>query len=392
MNSGTRKVRDTFRTIRKPRPIVVTILILTGMTLVSSLAYVQGIPVDAQLAATIVTPSVTGSVNILKPGQEAFWSGITGLPVPLTSSATYGGSTKTVTIKMANNGTYLLILATWSDPTQSRTNRPIIENETYGGLFYANTTYYYEDRIVFWWNLDQSVGPAPCMTEAAFGHGEGQALNQETGNLWHWKGARTDLNGTLFGQLKYGSGPNKGQTITPTNSYADNEFINSTGHYQLGWDQYPTAASPGNFTIGSDDNGVPYNTFMVAAHGVYDSSSHTWTWVAARPLTVTPTLHDVQFTGGNTYYFAVGIWDGGPIPIPAGTAAPAGWQYYGENEETKSISSWFTMQTAAPTDFTLYYVVGGVAAAAVVAGLAVFMIRKRKPAMKMPSGQVTSQH
>jgi hypothetical protein len=312
------------------------------LVLLSSATYFQGIPVGAQLSANIVAPRVTGSVDLQNPGQEVFWNQIAPTQIPLTSSNDFGGATKMVTVRMASNGTHILVYATWSDPTESRVGHNTIEEESYPGLFYANSTYAYEDRIVFWWSMDQNPGPPPCMQKSAYGHGEGESL-AGTGNLWHWKGSRTDSLGASFGKLKYGSGPNKGKPLIPSQSYADNEFINTTGHYQLGWDQYPTAAVPGNFTIGEGENSISYNTFLVAAHGVYDSSTHTYKWVAARALTTTPTLHTVQFSADKTYYFAVAVFDGGPIPIPTTVPHPTGWSFYGENEETKSISSWFTM-------------------------------------------------
>jgi len=307
------------------------------LVLLSSAAYFRGVPVGAQLSANVVAPVITGSVNLQNPGQEAFWNQIAATQIPLTSSSDFGGATKFVTVKMANNGTHLLVYATWSDPTESRVNHNVIEDESYPGLFYANSTFAYEDRVAFWWSLDQTPGPPPCMQKSDYGHGEGESL-AGTGNLWHWKGARTDSSGVSYGKLKYGSGPNKGKVLIPAHSFADNEFINKTGHYQLGWDQYPT-----DFTVGEGENNIPYNTFLVAAHGAYDSSANAYRWVAARTLTTTPALHTVQFASEKTVYFAVAAYDGGPIPIPSTVPHPAGWTFYGENEETKSISSWYTM-------------------------------------------------
>lgn len=365
------------------------------LTAASSAAYFFQVPVIGQLYSNMTAPLVQGGIDLSNPGGESFWSGITGAAIPLAPSIAYqngigyGGMVSSITVKMAMNQTHILVYATWSDPTQSRSGKGVcyvladdnitaherdcLENESYSGLFYTNSTYAYEDRLVFWWNLDPTPGPAPCMEESGFGLGEGRSLGG-TGNLWHWKAGRTDSLGGQYGKLKYGGYPNAtnhwggtfgvggplvGQTITPPHSYADNEFIDTTGHYQLGWDQYPTKANPGNFTIGfADDIHQVYDTFLVAAHGVYDSSAQMWKWVAARPLTTTPSLHIVQFQPGQTYNFAVAVFDGGPIPIPAGLPHPSTiqqlesngwspsvslpWTMYGENEETKSISTWYT--------------------------------------------------
>lgn len=331
-------IRQTTRFRRFALPAALVMILI----LVSSTAYYRGATVDAALAPNIVASTITGAVDANNTGHEPFWNQITGMQIPLTATNDYGGATKSVTVKMANNGTHILVYATWGDPTSSRTKNDVVEQDAYPALFYANASFYYEDRIVIWWSLSQNPGPPPCMQKSAYGHGEGESL-AGTGNLWHWKGARTDTLGGSYGKLKFASGPNKGQLITPPHSFAANEFINTTGHYQLGWDQYPTATAPGNFTVGFAENNIPYNTYVVYAHGVYDPVSHTYTWEAARSLHTTPALHMVQFNSGASYNFAVAIFDGGPIPIPAAVAHPAGWSYYGENEETKSISAWNTM-------------------------------------------------
>lgn len=337
------------RRLQARASLIFTSILVIVLLVLSTTAFFLQVPVGAQLSANLVASNIEGPIDLSQPGREAFWSQITGAAIPLTSSNSYGGTTKSILVKMANNGTDILVYATWTDPTESRLNRPMIEDEKYGGLFYANQTYSYEDRVVFWWSLDSSPGPPPCMTEAATGHGEGQSL-AGTGNMWHWKSARTDDQGTLWGKLKYGSGPNNGLTMPYLHSYADNEFINTTGHFQLGYDQYPDS-----FTIGFDPNHASYETYLISAHGAYDSSSHMWKWVAARKLTSTPSLFVQQFSPGKVYYFAVAIFDGGPIPIPQGVDHPAEWTMYGENGETKSISSWYTMalgQAAATTSTT----------------------------------------
>jgi hypothetical protein len=341
---------ENFKVIEKMRMkahsvlVMICVIVIVAST-VSSAAFFLQIPVGAQLSANMLAPYVQGSIDLNNPGGEGFWSQLTGAQIPLTASNAYGGNVKSILVKFAVNGSDILVYATWTDPTESRLNKPVIEEEQYGGLFYANQTYNYEDRIVFWWSLDSTPGPPPCMTKSAEGHGEGESL-AGTGNLWHWKSARTDNQGTLWGKLEYGSGPNKGQVMPYSHSYLDNEFINTTGHYQLGYDQYPDS-----FTMGSDPNRAAYDTYLVSAHGVYDSSSHMWKWVAARKLVTTPSLFVQQFAPGRLYYFSVAVFDGGPIPIPQGVDHPAGWTMYGENEETKSISSWLTMaiSSGAPT-------------------------------------------
>jgi hypothetical protein len=343
--------------------VAFTIIIVFVSALISSGAFFLQVPVGAQLSPNLMATKVDGSIDLSRPGGESFWSQVTGAEIPLTSSNNYGGQIKSVLIKLANNGTDILAYATWKDPTESRLNYAPIESDKYKGLIYANTTYFYEDRIVFWWSLDANPGPPPCMTDAASGKGEGRSL-AGTGNLWHWKASRTDTAGIAWGKLKYGSGSNIGKAMPYLHSYLANEFINNTGHYQLGYDQYPDS-----FTVGLAENRIPYDTYLVSAHGVYDSSSHVWSWVAARKLTTTPTLHTQQFTPGKSYYFAVAVYDGGPIPIPQNVEHPTGWTMYGENGETKSISSWYTMAISSGGAVTTGATVGTTATVTATTGI-----------------------
>ncbi len=396
--------------------------LIIGLMLLSTSAFFFQVPVTTQVYANVGGQLVQGTVDLNNPGSEPFWSSITGAVIPLTPSIPYqsqngtlvgyGGMVSSITVKIATNQTHIFVYASWADPTESRSGNPMcfiisnnkecLEDERFPGLFYTNSTYAYEDRLVFWWSLDSTPGPPPCMTDTATGlTGEGRSL-AGTGNLWHWKAGRTDSLGARYGTLKYGSGPNKGQIITPPHSYAANEFINQTGHYVLGWDQYPTPVNPGNFTIGFADNiHQQYDPYLVSAHGVYDSTNHIWKWEAARLLTTNPSLHIIQFQPGQTYYFAVAAFDGGPIPIPAGLAHPAtepiwggAFTMMGENEETKSISSWFTATLGTPSatnSTSSTYAFGsletaalvslGMLAAGFVAGVVVFtkVVRPRRP-------------
>src|SRR5271169_4399859 len=86
------------------------------LILLSSGAYFQGVPVAAATAPDIVAPTVTGAINVQNPGSEAFWNQLTPIVVPLTATDNYGGGVASVSIKIATNGTHILMSATWSDP------------------------------------------------------------------------------------------------------------------------------------------------------------------------------------------------------------------------------------------------------------------------------------
>jgi len=317
-------------------PILAVVMILV---LLSSATYFQGVPVGAQLSANIVAPLVKGSVDIQKPGQEAFWNQVAPLQIPITASDDYGGFVKSVSVKIANNGTHVLFWAKWSDPTQN--NRSISgapSDPKYPELFFANAPYYRSDRFAVWWSLDQLPGPPPCMQPSALGKG-GAASIGGRGNVWQWIASSTDSGGFTFATSKGGAGtPLAGKLLNLTHSYARNQLLNTTGFFTLGFD-----SSNINSTVGYAENNIPHDVLLVWAKGVYDNTNHTWTLVEARPLTTTLKQNIQQFALGQTYYFAIAAFDGGPHPIPAAVPHPAGWTQMADNGMTKSISSWYTM-------------------------------------------------
>ena len=319
---------------------VVEILVVGGLLVMSSLAYFQGVSFGAEAAPDIIAPAVAGSINTAHPGTETFWNQLTALQVPLTSTNDYSGVTKSISLKMANNGTDLLLSATWSDPSQSikRVSGGPSAGDNYPGLFFANSTIHGFDQFAVWWSLNQNPGPPPCMQVGAPGKG-GPASLAGQGNLWRWTASSTDSGGPNFPTAKYGAGtPLARHLINYTHSFARDLLLNTTGFFTLGYD-----SSNINATVPKDQSGAAYNSQIVWAKGVYNNSTDTWTLIAARPLTTTPSTFISQFAQGKTYYFALGAWDGGAHPIPAGVPAPAGWTQMSDDGETKSISSWFTM-------------------------------------------------
>jgi len=123
--------------------------------LLSSVAYFQGVPVNAATAPDIVAPTVSGSINVQNPGSESFWSQLTPLTVPLTATNSYGGAVPSASIKIATNGTHILFSATWADPVPA-TNRLGTAPATpagYPGLFFANSTIHGFDQFAVWWSL-----------------------------------------------------------------------------------------------------------------------------------------------------------------------------------------------------------------------------------------------
>ncbi len=330
------------------KAVSITVAITFVFMVFASASYFGGVPVNAALTPNILAQTVSGSINTANPGSESFWSQVTPLQVPLTATDTYGGSIQTASVKIATNGTHILMEATYSDPTMdnSRVSGGPTANQTqYPGLFFANATVHGFDQFAVWWAMSQTPGPPPCMQVGTNQHGgKSPASLAGTGNLWRWTGSSTDSNGTSFKTAKYGAGtgPLAGHLINYTHSFATNELLNTTGFYVLG-----QSSSNVNSTVLYGPNHAAYSPYIVFDKGVYNYTAHTWTQVIARPMTTTPSTAIAQFAPGAVYNFAIGAWDGGPHPIPAGVPAPAGWTNMSDDSETKSISTWQTVAFSA---------------------------------------------
>jgi hypothetical protein len=323
----------------------VSAAIAFAFAILATTTYFSGIPVGAAVAPNILAPTVSGSINTKSPGTEAFWSQLTPLPVPLTATDTYGGSIQTASVKIASNGTHLLMAVTYSDPSMSNARAgtaPTADQTKYPGLFFANATTHGFDQFGVWWAMSQTPGPPPCMKVGTNQHGGTSAASLAgTGNVWRWTASSTDSNGTSFATAKYGAGtgPLATHLINYTHSFANDLLLNTTGFYTLG-----QGSSNINSTVMYGPNHAAYSPFIVFDKGVYDYTAHTWTHIMARPMTTTPSAAIAQFAPGTVYNFALAAFDGGAHPIPAGVPAPAGWTSMADDQMTKSISTWVTMQ------------------------------------------------
>lgn len=347
----SRNVRRRFRAPRASTLFVGGVVAL--LALLSSAAFFQGVSVGAALTPSIIAPTVSGSINVSAPGTEAFWSQLTPLQVPMTATNTYGGSIESASVKIATNGTHLLMSVTYSDPTMSNGRvgtAPTADQTKYPGLFFANATVHGFDQFAVWWAMSQNPGPPPCMQVGTNLHGgKSPASLAGTGNVWRWTGSSTDSNGTSFPTAKYGAGtgPLAGHLINYTHSFANDLLLNTTGFYTLG-----QGSSNVNSSVLYGPNHAAYSPFIVFDKGVYNYTAHTWTQVIARSLTTTPSAAIAQFAPGTVYNFALAAFDGGAHPIPAGVPAPAGWTSMADDQMTKSISTWQTLEFSglAPGD------------------------------------------
>lgn len=326
-------------------PVAVTF----AFALLSVTTYLGGLPVGAQLAPQILAPTIAGaSINVNAPGTESFWNQLTPLTIPLTATNTYGGTIPSVQMKIATNGTYILMEAVYSaahqDNSSVTTGAPTAPTADFG-LFYSNATIHRSDQFAVWWSMSQTPGPPPCM-QVPYGTNEHGGTSPASiagqGNVWRWTASGTDSGGATFPTAKYGAGtPLAGQAINYPHSFASDMLLNTSGFFILG-----AGSSNINSTVLTVPHSPsqPYDPFIVYDKGVYNTAAHTYTQVIARPLTTAPTTNIVQFQTGQVYNFAIGVWAGGPNQIPVGAPAPAGWTAEADNDETKSISTWVTVE------------------------------------------------
>jgi len=169
-----------------------------------------------------------------------------------------------------------------------------------------------------------------------------------TGNVWRWVASSTDNEGSTYATAKYGAGTGALAThlINYTHPFANDMLLNTTGFFLLG----QGSSNINSTLLNSPGTHVAYSPFIVYDKGVYNAAAQTYTQVIARPLTTTPSTNIAQFQPGVVYNFALAVFSGGPNPIPAGVPTPTGWTQMADNSETKSISTWVTMEfTGAPS-------------------------------------------
>ncbi|MFQ5814987.1 MAG: ethylbenzene dehydrogenase-related protein [Candidatus Hydrothermarchaeaceae archaeon] len=93
-----------------------------------------------------------------------------------------------VSLRALYDSNYIYFLSSWPDPTESVSKDMWIfdgENWTASGN---------EDRIAFYWNIDDSIAGFNIGGCAMLCHGDRMHTNapEEIGDLWHWKASRTN--------------------------------------------------------------------------------------------------------------------------------------------------------------------------------------------------------
>lgn len=272
--------------------------------------------------------------------SEIFWGYIPAVYLPLEGTTTYGGKVPNMSVKAAQNGTYLFLLLQWSDAKESRESDPakrllLSTPNNLTGRYYYNQTYHYTDAAaVTWWMggekptakpaTNDEFGPAPTRGTSLFGWGP-----KDSAELWVWKANALDLGnpgwpysgiiptGLGQGTSKWNWGPSAGNPYTMPWSSAYQTLYNFTGNWALGDGLLHSKAcqQPGT------------TPFEVRARGVW--SSGMWTLEIARPFTQPPgnSPYTITLQEGKTYWAVFAAFDGNN----------------GEWEEVGSISRWVSL-------------------------------------------------
>ncbi len=330
--------------------------ILLAVIGLSIVLFVAKIPLVGATSADLNAPVVTGAITVDGMENEAFWADANSQTFSTTQTpgaATVPASQRFVTVKAVITDTEIRILFTWEDPDAN------------------NTGVGSEDRLaIMILYQDANAMAAPCMNPASNG-----ATTSGTVDQWHWKAARTDSGGGKYSVVSRGGikfnltsgnatyeslesskgwfdftanpiptgNPQVGDVVytngsdgsflianstgatkldlTPhDNSFAENEFIDTTSRRRSGDSEYtafgilPTALSP-------------ESRYLVKAKA--NHASGNWTLEMVRTLAVVNPGADKPMISGELIKFAVAVYDGG----------------VGHNEHEKYITNaWKTLQ------------------------------------------------
>jgi len=248
----------------------------------------------APAAADIVALKTNESITIDGRANEGFWSRIPGVEIPLAASTAEGGKVTKLTVKAANNGTHIFLLTVWSDRTEDRVwHRPA-----------DYPTGPFEDRVA----VLISIG-APAMTSPCMKFGTNGAVTAGEADLWHWHAARDDPDGMNF---TYTSPPPADKWYAPW-PVSDDQYANTTARYN---DKAAGGRAEGRWDVRAKGEWV---------------GAGIWTVEHARTLSAPDAKFDAALTTGTTVQVSFAVYDGGQA----------------ETEETKSISSWKTLEISS---------------------------------------------
>lgn len=266
---------------------------LTAIIAVALLISLANPPLVAAQAPEIVAKRIEGTVTVDGLATESVWAKAPAVTIPLSASTDEGGHVSSITVKAVNNGEWLYLLIQWEDPTASllqnvtAESHPVEEEEEEEEEEMAAEQ---EDRLAVMWYIRGNLMAYPCMKMGTNG-----AVTQGEVDLWHWHGARDNPDSPHYGHDGKYNPPHP----FAVDQYSDTEARSSDKGDSF-WDVYARARW----------------------------SDGVWTMELGRAFQTGDTAQDVQFQLGESYPVAFAVFEGGS----------------GETEESKSISSWYTLE------------------------------------------------
>lgn len=320
---------------------VVVALALIGAMLWTSVARTTAQQLELAAVKVTAAPRIDGDV-------DAVWGRAKDVAVPVSGGANLSNGQTTVRIKALYTSDMIYFLVTWADPTESLRRAPFQKQAdgTWAKLRDPSdkghdNNLYYEDKLAMIWNMsikgfEQTGCFATCHAGEAgktFGN-KYTATASEIGDIWHWKGVRTNPVGQVDDQYVDSTrfdpqaSPEAGRHSDPKTGggYADNVLESGKPKWALPnnrpappyWilDAQKAAFDDSRYKAGDEVPGIVIAPFSgdrgdIAGRGVYEDGK--WTVEIARKL-VTGGKFDVQFSNLNRpYYFGVAVFDNAQV-------------------------------------------------------------------------------
>lgn len=267
------------------------------------------------------------------------------------------GST-TVDLRATYTSDSIYFLAQWADGTESLRRSPWVEQADGSWAMLkdpndkgGDNNLYYEDKMAFIWNINDSIAgfnERGCTVTCHTGEGKpfGNKYTQnagEIGDIWHWKGVRTNPVGQFDDQYvdntRYDpqKAPEAGRKSDPKTAggYSDNKTqdgklpqwalpANKPAPPYWIMDSEKTAFDSSKYASGNEVPGIVIAPLVgdrgdITAKGVWKDGKWTVEWT--RKLQ-TGSQYDVQFSAlDKTYYFGVSIFDNTSVRHARSTGA-----------------------------------------------------------------------
>lgn len=329
----------------KKLSLISAILVLVAV-LIAGCAKSQPAPA---LPDNVVLSIKASSTPTLDGQAESLWDSARSITVPVAGGAN-SGSTE-VTLKSVYTEDSVYFLAQWADPTESNQRMPW-QRQADGSWkkLTTSTTHqentYYEDKFAMIWNINDSIAGFNQQGCAVTCHAGEQPANSgfgskytanagEVGDIWHWKGVRTNpvnqVDDQYVDSMRYDKekAPEAGRHADPKTGggYINNQTedgklpafgLKDNKPAPPYWilDNEKVTFADAAYKAGDEAPGILVKAFTgdrgdISGKGVYQAGKWTLEW--GRKLN-TGSQYDVQYTDlSKSYFFGVATFDNAQV-------------------------------------------------------------------------------